>query len=97
MGSAQTKKGKFKTESMAVWSVQISGVVPPFGLKLRMVEEVARKLIMVTRCCNLILRKSRAGQQKNPQPSLHSSWITSIGFRFMPRRAGYSPAASVET
>src|SRR5712664_510685 len=43
------EESQFESEPPAVNRFQISGVVPPFGLKIRMIEMVAREFVAVSR------------------------------------------------
>jgi len=44
------KEGKFKTETVMIRSLHVPRVVPPLGLKIGMVEMIARKLVTISRC-----------------------------------------------
>ena len=48
------EEGKLKTEATAVCGVQISGVVPPFGLEIGMIEVIAGKLVTIARQRELV-------------------------------------------
>src|SRR5437660_4668074 len=54
------KKCQLKSEVAALRRLQVSGVVPPFGLKFRMSKVVAWKLVVVPGQCNPVLRPRKA-------------------------------------
>src|SRR5258706_4440581 len=43
------EESQFESKPPAVSRFQISGVVPPLGLKIRMIEMIARKFVLVSR------------------------------------------------
>jgi len=56
-----TEKRQFKAEAMTIRCSEIACVVPPLGLKIVMVEMVAREFVMIAReggpvFCNRVLR-----------------------------------------
>jgi len=56
---AGAKKGQLESELAAIRGLQIPRVIPPFGSKIGMVEEVSREFVMVAWQCRLELSKSR--------------------------------------
>jgi hypothetical protein len=44
-----TEEGQFESEAVALACPQISRVVPPLGLKVRMIEMIAREFVAVSR------------------------------------------------
>ena len=61
------KKSKFETEAAAVTCDEIAGVIPPFGLEIRMREMVARKFIAVAGRGGLVL--GRYGRKEDEKQS----------------------------
>src|SRR5713226_2817502 len=69
------KESQFESESPAVSRFQISGVVPPFGLKIRVIEMIARKFVAVSRQVGAVLRRKRLKEKQRGadarEPILH--------------------------
>ena len=80
---ALAEEGQLEAEAPAFSRVQIAGVVPPLGLKIGMIEVIARKFVVI------------AGKRE-PSPrsaisatrEVYSSWITSMGTSRVAIRAG---------
>src|ERR1700746_3617950 len=66
---------QFESEAPPVRGLQIPGVVPPLGLKVRMIEMIARKFVTVSRQGRAVLRRERLQkeQRRNDarKPTLH--------------------------
>src|SRR5260370_22120623 len=66
------KESQFESESPAVRGFQIPSVVPPFGLKIRVIKMIARKFVTVSRQGDAVLRckglkeKQRGGGAREP-------------------------------
>jgi hypothetical protein len=58
------EESQFESETVAVRGFDISGVVPPFGLKIRMIEMVAWKFVVVPRQGGAVLRRKRLQEEK---------------------------------
>src|ERR1700722_3242741 len=58
---------ELKAEPVTVHCLQIPGVVPPLGLIVLMIEVVSGKRERVTRLCDVIIRRGRAGHGEKQQ------------------------------
>ena len=69
------EEGQFESEPVAVKRFQISGVVPPFTLKIRVIEMIPREFVTVSRQGGAILRRKRLLEKQRGrescEPSLH--------------------------
>src|SRR5437016_8252791 len=58
------EESQLKSKPVAIRRFQISGVVPPFGLIVRMIEVIARELVAVSRQGGSVLSGKRLQRQK---------------------------------
>src|SRR5713226_7332055 len=58
------EEGQFESEPVALGRFQISGVVPPLGLKVRMIEIVARRFVAVSWQGSVVLRRERLQEKQ---------------------------------
>src|ERR1700752_4402719 len=70
------KKRELEPEPAPVRRFHVPGVVPPLCLKVRMIEMVPRKLILVARQRRAVLRGRRRNRQQHDgypyEPTLHA-------------------------
>ena len=70
------EESQFEPKPPVVGPFQISGVVPPFGLKIRMIEMISRELVMVSRQGGAVLRRKRLQKKHRGgdagEPTLHA-------------------------
>src|SRR5260370_4822895 len=60
-----TEESQFESKSAPFRGLQISGVIPPFGLKIRMAEIIAREFKTIPGYGRLELRQYRLQHQQN--------------------------------
>src|SRR6266852_617514 len=58
------EEGQFESEAVALGRFQISGVVPPLGLKVRMIEIIAREFVAISGQSGAVLRRKRLQKKK---------------------------------
>src|SRR6202171_6164078 len=72
---ALPKKGHLKSKTMPVSRLDVTGVIPPLGLKVRMIEMILRKFVTISGKSSPIL--GRCGNREEDQrgdtrpPTLH--------------------------
>ena len=57
---ALAEKRQLETKATAVGTMQIARVIPPLGLKLRMIEVIARERVAIARCSETIVIRTGA-------------------------------------
>ena len=69
------EEGQFESEAVAVKRFQIPGVVPPFTLKIRVIEMIPGEFVTVSRQSGAVLRRKRLLEKQRGgescKPTLH--------------------------
>src|ERR1700722_5911196 len=61
---APAKKCELKAKTMTIHRPEVPSVVPPLGLKVRMVEMIARKFVAITWQGGFVLRDRRSSEEE---------------------------------